>query len=56
MLGIDDGVVALVFVLCLLSSALCVGYAWINWNRGDDTVQEEDKDWRAGENKVEENI
>lgn len=56
MLGIDDGVVALAYVLCLLSSALCVVYAWINWNRGDDTVQEEDQHWRAEEKKVEENI
>lgn len=56
MLGIEDGVVALVYVLCLLSSALCVGYAWINWNRGDDTVREEDKRWRAEENEVEKNI
>jgi hypothetical protein len=56
MLGIEDGQVALVYVLCIASSLLCVIYAWRNWNKGDDTVQEEDRRWEAGEKQAEENI
>ena len=41
MLGIEDPVVALVYVLCILSAALCVGYGVIMWNKGDEPVKKE---------------
>jgi hypothetical protein len=53
MLGIEDFWVDAAYVLCLGSSALCVIYAWINWNKGDDSVQEQDKEWAVQEEKVE---
>jgi hypothetical protein len=56
MLGIEDKWVALAYLLCLLSSALCLGYGWLNWNRGEETVQEEDVHWAAEEDKAEEKL
>ena len=56
MLGIDDGFVGLAYVLCIASTVLCVLYAWMNWNRGDDTVGEEDKQWEEEEGHVEEKL
>ena len=56
MLGIEDNWVALAFLLCLASSALCVVYGLLNWNRGDDTVAEDDIRWAAEEDKAEEKL
>ena len=56
MLGIDDGLVALAYVLCLASSALCVIYAWFNWNRGGEEPAEEDAHWQEDEDHAEETI
>ena len=54
MLGIQDPWVALAILLCLASSLLCVVYAWLNWNRGDEELRSEDVQWAAEEDKVEE--
>lgn len=56
MLGIPDSGVALAYVLCLLSSGLCVVYAWRNWNKGDEIVGPDDVKWVAEEKKVEEEL
>jgi hypothetical protein len=56
MLGIEDKWVALAFVLCLASSALCVVYGFLNRNRGDHTVEEDDIRWAAEEDKAEEKL
>jgi hypothetical protein len=56
MLGIEDRWVGLAYVLCIASMALCVIYAWANWNRGDETIEEEDQRWEAEEKEAEENI
>jgi hypothetical protein len=56
MFGIDDGLVGLAYLLCLASAALCVIYAWRNWNKGDDSVQEEDQEWTTKEAEAEEKI
>ena len=56
MLGISDFIVALAYFLCLVSTALCVVYAWRNWNRGDETVDADDVKWVAEEKKVEEKL
>ena len=56
LLGIEDPIVALAYVLCLGSTLLCVVYGWRNWNRGDEDVKEEDVRWAAEEDKVEENL
>ncbi len=39
MLGIIDPWIWGVYLLCILSTALCVGYGLVNWNRGADEEQ-----------------
>jgi hypothetical protein len=56
MLGIPSLGVALAYVLCVASTVLCVVYAWRNWNRGDETVAEDDVKWVAEEKKEEEQL
>ena len=39
--GISDFSISLAYLLCILSTILCVVYGIINWNKGhDDEVQE----------------
>ncbi len=54
MLGIEDKYVSAAYLLCVASSALCVVYGLFNWNRGDEEVKQEDIQWAAEEQKVEE--
>jgi hypothetical protein len=56
MLGIEDKWVALAYLLCLGSALLCVVYGWLNWNRGQEEIQQEDIRWAAEEDKVEEKL
>ena len=56
MLGIQDPWVALAYLLCIASSALCVIYGWLNWNRGDEEVKDEDVRWAAEEDKAEDKL
>ena len=49
MLGIEDKSVVTAYVLCLLSSLLCVVYGLITWNRGEEPVKQEDVDWAKEE-------
>ena len=51
MLGIEDGWVVLAYVLCLLSSLLCVLYGIVCWNRGEEAVRPEDVEWAQEEKK-----
>jgi len=53
MFGIDDPGIWLAYLLCILSSLLCVAYGIINWNKGDEPVGQEDLQWAAEEKKVE---
>jgi len=48
MLGFTDGWIALVYVLCILSTVLCVAYGLANWNRGGQDEEKqivEEVDW-----------
>ncbi|MCF7957515.1 MAG: hypothetical protein K9M57_03595 [Phycisphaerae bacterium] len=56
MLGIEDKYVSAAYVLCLLSTVLCVVYGLINWNRGGDEISQEDVEWAADEKKIEEEM
>lgn len=56
MLGIEDKYVSLAYILCLLSSLLCVVYGLINWNRGDAEAGKEDIEWAKEEKKVEDEL
>lgn len=48
-LGIEDPWVVLVYILCILSTLLCVVYGLINWNKGEEPVKKEDVDWAKEE-------
>ena len=56
MLGIEDKFVALAYVLCIASTLLCLIYGIVNWNKGDDTVKDEDVRWIKEEEKIEEEL
>ena len=49
MLGIEDNWVVLAYVLCILSTLVCVIYGILNWNKGDEPVLQEDVDWAQEE-------
>ncbi len=52
MLGIKDPIVASAYLLCILSTVLCVLYAWRNWNKGEEQVGADDVKWAAEEDKA----
>lgn len=56
MLGIDDKYVAAAYLLCILSTILCVVYGILNWNRGAEEPKPEDLQWAREEKKVEEEL
>ena len=56
MLGLADGWVAAAYILCLLSSLLCVVYGIVNWNKGDEPVSDADRQWAKEEDKLEEEL
>ncbi|MFO8007256.1 MAG: hypothetical protein R6V05_05905 [Candidatus Brocadiia bacterium] len=49
MLGIEDGWVIWAYLLCILSSILCVIYGAATWNKGEEPVTQEDVDWAQEE-------
>jgi len=51
-LGIQDIWVWLAYILCILSTALCVVYGLVNWNKGEEPMKPEDTAW-AKEEKTE---
>ena len=56
MFGIDDTFVWMAYLLCILSALLCVIYGALNWNRGEETIEQEDIQWASEEKKIEEEI
>ncbi len=56
MFGIDDPQVWLAYLLCIASAVFAVVYGVINWNRGDEPVQPEDKEWVKEEKTVEDQL
>ena len=52
-LGLGDFNVALVFILTILSSLLCIIYGIINWNRGAEVEPEELQEEQAWEQEEE---
>ena len=56
MFGIEDPWVWSAYLLCLLSTLLCVLWGVFNWNRGDDSIKQEDIQWADQEKKVEEEL
>jgi len=56
MLGLDDPSISLAYVLCILSTLLCLVYGARNWNKGDEPVLAEDKKWVEDEKMVEDEL
>jgi len=54
MLGINDPWILSVYLLCILSTVLCVGYGLINWNKGWESEREEINEEMTWEEKEEE--
>jgi hypothetical protein len=51
-LGLPDPWIALVYLLCIGSTLLCVVYSYLNWNKGDDAPKAEDVEWAKHEEEV----
>ncbi|MFP4355509.1 MAG: symporter small accessory protein [Phycisphaerae bacterium] len=55
-LGLSDPYILAAYLLCILSTVLCVIYGAICWNRGEETIDSEDVRWAEEEKKVEEEL
>jgi hypothetical protein len=49
MWGISDPAIWSAYLLCILSSLLCIAYGLLNWNRGQEKVSAEDVQWAKEE-------
>jgi len=56
LLGIEGGWVVLAYLLCILSTLLCVVYGVLNWNKGDEPLQQEDVEWAREEHEEVEDV
>ena len=57
MLGIPDFWIWLPYLLCILSAIVCVVYGLVRWNKdADEPVTQEDKQWAAEQDKMEEDL
>ena len=57
MFGIEDFGIWSVYLLCILSTILCVVYGALTWNKGgDETVTEEDVRWAEEEDRIGEEL
>ncbi|MCM8784321.1 MAG: hypothetical protein NC818_06095 [Candidatus Omnitrophica bacterium] len=55
-LGIDDPQIWSAYLLCIASSLFAVIYGLCNWNKGDEAIYPEDKQWVDDEYKIEEEL
>lgn len=55
-LGIEDFWVAAAYILCILSSLLCVVYGILNWNKGEQVPSDTDVAWGKKEMEIEEEL
>jgi hypothetical protein len=56
MLGIEDKLVALLYILCIASALLCIIYGAVNWNRGESKTKAKDIHWAEKEKEVEKEL
>lgn len=56
MFGISDPWIALAYLLCILSSLLCVIYGWLKWNEDGETIGDETARWAKEEEKIRETL
>lgn len=43
----------LAYILCFVATIISVVYGIVNWNKGADSVEEEDVKWAQEEKKIE---
>ena len=53
MFAIEDNIVALAYLLCILSALICVVYGVLNWNKGKEPISKQDIEWAKQEKEVE---
>ena len=56
MLGIQDTYVWAAYVLCILSTVLCIVYGLVNWNRGEEVAAAPDTRWAEEEKKIDDEV
>jgi hypothetical protein len=56
MFGIADFWIFLAYLLCILSSLLCVVYGIMKWNKDGEPVEEEQVQWAKEEDEISETL
>ncbi|MDQ2085727.1 hypothetical protein RBH29_04670 [Herbivorax sp. ANBcel31] len=59
MLGLPDFWIWSVYLLCILSTVVCVVYGLLNWNKGIESEEmdiKEEETWEEKEREIESNL
>jgi len=59
MLGMGDAQILAVYVLCILSTLLCIGYGIFKWNKDQDPSPQEiakEIDWEKKELEIDDKL
>jgi len=56
MLGIEDPQIWSAYLLSILSAVACVIYGVINWDKGDEPMNQQDEKWAKEEKEIESNL
>ncbi len=59
MFGLEDPMVSMGYLLCIVTALLCVGYGIKNWNKGNEMENEqirEEINWQIEENEIEDKL
>ena len=56
MFGIADPWIFLAYLLCILSSLLCVVYGIMKWSKDSEEVEEEQVKWAKEEDEISETL
>ncbi len=52
MFGLADPWIVAAYLLCILSSLLCVVYGWAKWNSDGDAASDETAKWAKEEDEI----
>ena len=55
-MGLADPWIAIAYLLCILSSVLCVVYGLMRWNSDGETIDEEATRWAKEEDEISESL
>ncbi len=56
MFGIADPWIFLAYLLCILSSLLCIVYGIKNWNKDGEAIEDEQVKWAKEEDEISETL